>query len=60
MFALIAAVIFALALLLDLLNVKTGDAFNNQTLVTAGLFCIAMHLAGFATAWRSGVRSRRR
>ena len=46
MFAIIAAVIFALALLLDLADAHVGDALTPMTLLTAGLFCIALHLAG--------------
>ena len=63
MLALVGAAIFALALLLDLLNVKTGDAFNSTTLLMAGLLCVALHLAGIGGAspvnggWRGRGRS---
>jgi hypothetical protein len=50
MLALVGAVIFALALLLDLLEAKLGDAFTPQTLLFAGLFCVALHLAGVGGA----------
>jgi hypothetical protein len=50
MLALVAAVIFGLSLLLDFLNVKTGDAFNTTTLLTAGLLFLALHLAGIGGA----------
>jgi hypothetical protein len=63
MLALVAAVIFALALLLDFLNANLGDAFTAQTLLFAGLLCVALHLAGVGGAspvnggWRGrGVR----
>jgi uncharacterized membrane protein YbhN (UPF0104 family) len=54
MFAIIAAIIFGLALLLDFLDVQLGDAFTSQTLVTAGLLCLALHAAGVgaSTSWR--------
>jgi len=54
MFAIIAAIIFGLALLLDFLNVQLGDAFTNLTLITAGLLCLALHAAGVgaSTTWR--------
>lgn len=54
MFAIIAAVIFALSLLFDLFEVTVGDAFDAQTLLFAGLLCVALHLAGVGTAarWR--------
>ncbi len=50
MLALVGAVIFALALLLDLLEASLGDAFTPQTLLFAGLFCLALHLAGIGGA----------
>ena len=46
MLALVAAAIFALALLLDLLEANLGDAFTPQTLMFAGLFFLALHLGG--------------
>jgi len=58
MLAIIAAVIFALALLLDLTDASVGDAFTPMTLLTAGLFCVALHLAGVGSGWNW--RSRRR
>ena len=62
MFAIIAAVIFGIALLLDLLDTNLGasDLLNNTTLLTAGLLCIALHLAGVRTRWRRGRYFRRR
>jgi hypothetical protein len=61
MFAVIAAVIFGLGLILDLFDVKTSDAFTPATLMMAGLFCLALHLAGVGTSvnWRTRTRSRR-
>ncbi len=50
MLALVGALIFALALLLDLLDASLGDAFDSQTLLFAGLFCLALHLAGVGGA----------
>jgi hypothetical protein len=65
MFALVAAIVFAIALLADLANISS-DLFNNGTLTLLGLFFVALHLAGFgaATDWRSNfsrgrARSRR-
>jgi hypothetical protein len=57
MFAILAAVLFALALIFDLTRTGLGDITAN-TLVIAGLLCVALHLAGIATAWR-GRRWRR-
>jgi hypothetical protein len=57
MFAIIAAVLFALALIFDLTKTSVGDVSTN-TLLLAGLLCVALHLAGIGTAWR-GRRWRR-
>ena len=58
MFAIIAAAIFGLGLILDWANVKTSDAFTPGTLMMAGLFCLALHFAGVGTttSWRGRVR----
>lgn len=67
MLALVAAAIFALALLLDLLEANLGDAFDAQTLMFVGLLCLALHLGGVGGSspvnggWRGrGGRNRRR
>ena len=60
MFAAIAAGIFGLALLLDLVDAKVSDAFTNTTLVTAGLLFLALHFGGVGdrvTASRTRTRS---
>jgi hypothetical protein len=61
MFAIIAAILFALALLLDLAEASLGDTISTGTLVTAGLLCVALHLAGVGVGartwgWRRRVR----
>jgi hypothetical protein len=54
MLAIAAAVIFGIALLLDLLNIAFPSALSVWTFTFAGLLCIALHLAGVGTAarWR--------
>jgi hypothetical protein len=59
MFAVIAVIIFAFALILDWANANLGDAFTPTTLLTAGLLCIALHLAGVGVNWRTARRWRR-
>ncbi|WP_426511166.1 hypothetical protein ACPPVO_11345 [Dactylosporangium sp. McL0621] len=59
MFAVIAAILFAVALLLDLLGVDSGPILDVGTLSLAGFLCIALHLAG-AGAWTSSRWSNRR
>jgi peptidoglycan/LPS O-acetylase OafA/YrhL len=48
MLAIVAAVIFGFALLLDFMNSNLGapDLFNWNTLVLIGLICLALYLAG--------------
>ncbi|HEY3006675.1 MAG TPA: hypothetical protein VGJ63_01230 [Micromonosporaceae bacterium] len=62
MFAIIAAIIFGFALLLDLFDTNLGasDAFNSTTLMIAGLLFLALHFAGVGS-WRGyrGYRGRR-
>lgn len=53
MFAIIAAVIFGLALLLDLADASLGSAVDGGTLLVAGLLCVALHLAGVGAGARS-------
>jgi hypothetical protein len=62
MFAIIAAVIFGLALILDWANATVSDAFTPQTLLMAGLLCVSLHLAGVGTGvrWSAPARVRRR
>ncbi len=50
MLALVGAAFFALALLFDLLNTHLGDSITSATLLTAGLLCVALHLAGIGGA----------
>ena len=56
MFALIAAVIFGIYLLLDLFNTNLGapDLFNFPTMASLGLLALSLHLAGYGTAVRTG------
>jgi hypothetical protein len=62
MFAIIAAILFGLALLLDFFNTDLGapDLLSQGTLLMAGLFCVALHLAGVYSGWRPSTRRRRR
>jgi hypothetical protein len=56
MFAIIAAVLFAIAFILELVNKSYGSLVNAQTLTTLGLLFVALHLAPLA---RYAVRRRR-
>ncbi|MFU8874159.1 hypothetical protein [Micromonospora sp. SL4-19] len=61
MFAIIAAIVFGFALLLDFLNTNLGapDLFNAQTLSLIGFLLLALHLAGFGSARGRWYRGRR-
>jgi uncharacterized membrane protein len=58
MFATIAAVLFGLALILQLIGESIGSVLTPTTLTIAGLLFVALHLGGFAASWR-GRRWRR-
>jgi hypothetical protein len=58
MLAIIAAVVFALALILEWAKQNLSDAFTPQTLLLIGLILVALHLGGVGTALKAGSRSR--
>jgi len=60
MFAILAAVLFGLALLFELTGASVVTRITASTLTTAGLLCVALHLAGVLTGWRGRGRWRRR
>lgn len=61
MMAVIAAVLFGLALLLTLIDGNLGtELLAPGTLTLAGLLFVALHLAGVGTAWRGRRWGRRR
>ncbi len=51
MLAIVAAVLFAIALIFQLANFALGP-ISAAALVTAGLLCLALHVAGIATRVR--------
>ncbi len=52
MLAIIAAVIFGLAFLLDIAGASLG-ALDSGALLLAGLLCVALHMAGVGAGARS-------
>ncbi|MDG4766511.1 hypothetical protein O7632_20765 [Solwaraspora sp. WMMD406] len=58
MLAIVAAVVFGFALLLDLLNTDLGapELFNWNTLVLIGLLCLALFFAGVGRGGTGGGR----
>ncbi|MFI6318717.1 hypothetical protein ACIBG8_14405 [Nonomuraea sp. NPDC050556] len=65
MLAIVAAIIFGIGFLLDLLNTRIGGGISGTTFMLLGLTLLALHQAGIGTAsvgsmrgnWRG--RSRR-
>ncbi|MFI6601031.1 hypothetical protein ACIBHX_32700 [Nonomuraea sp. NPDC050536] len=51
MFALLAALLFVLALIFEIAGLAVGGVVTVATLGTAGLLCLALHLMGVGTGW---------
>ncbi|GAA0919341.1 hypothetical protein [Nonomuraea longicatena] len=51
MFALVAALLFVLALIFEIAGVAVGGVVTVTTLGTAGLLCVALHLLGVGAGW---------
>jgi hypothetical protein len=60
MLAIIAAILFAIAFLLNATSTATSAVFSPMSLLLAGLVCLALHMAGVGTGWRVPSRRRRR
>ena len=59
MLAIVAAALFALALILDLAKASLGT-ITSSTLLIAGLLCVALHMAGIGANARGRNWRRRR
>ncbi|HET9172022.1 MAG TPA: hypothetical protein VFN97_21500 [Actinospica sp.] len=57
---LIAAVLFGIAFFIHGSGTATNVWFSPDSLMLAGLTCLALHLLGVGTGWYSHARSRRR
>jgi hypothetical protein len=60
MLAIVAAVLFGIVLIMELAGFGLGPILTTSTLTTAGLLCVALHLAGVATDRSRFSRRRRR
>jgi hypothetical protein len=58
MLAIIAAVIFAVAFLLEVTSTATSAVFSPISLMLVGLACLALHVAGIGTGWAVSRRRR--
>ncbi|MER5718063.1 hypothetical protein [Streptomyces sp. NPDC002132] len=57
MLAIIAAVAFFIAFLINAAEISTNDAFTSVNIMLLGLTLLALHLAGVGSGW--SVRGRR-
>jgi len=60
MLAFVAAVLFGIALIMDLGHFGLGTVITPTTLLEAGLLCVALHLAGVGATSSRPAWSRRR
>jgi hypothetical protein len=56
----IAAIIFAIAFLINATSTSTDAVFAPISLLLVGLACLALHLAGVGTGWSWRGRGKRR
>jgi hypothetical protein len=62
MLAMVAAILFAIALIFQLAGTTLGTHIGSSTFIAAGLMCLALHQAGIgtSTSWRRSYHRRRR
>lgn len=58
MLAIISAVLFFIAFLINAADISTNDTFTSTNVMLLGLTLLALHLAGVGSAW--SVRGPRR
>jgi hypothetical protein len=52
MLAIVAAVLFAIGLIIHVASISTDVVFSAFSFLLAGLVCLALHQGGVGTAWR--------
>lgn len=52
MLAILAAVLFVIALIIHAAGISTDRIFSVTSLALAGLACLALHVGGYGTSWR--------
>ncbi|MER6695440.1 hypothetical protein [Streptomyces minutiscleroticus] len=58
MLAIISAVLFFIAFLINAADIATNDIFSSTNVMLLGLMALALHLAGVGSGWSA--RGRRR
>jgi len=51
MLAIVAAILFAIAFILNAAGTATSAVFDTTSLLLVGLACLALHLAGVGSGW---------
>jgi hypothetical protein len=51
MLAIVAAILFAIAFILNASGTATSAVFDTTSLLLVGLACLALHLAGVGSGW---------
>ncbi|MEU6352458.1 hypothetical protein ABZ896_24560 [Streptomyces sp. NPDC047072] len=59
MLAIISAVLFFIAFLINAAEISTNDAFSSVNVMLLGLTALALHLAGIGSGWSVRGRGRR-
>ncbi|MFJ6085036.1 hypothetical protein ACIQI8_26880 [Streptomyces sp. NPDC092369] len=59
MLAIISAVLFFIAFLINAADISTNDTFTSTNVMLLGLTVLALHLAGIGSGWSVRGRSRR-
>jgi hypothetical protein len=52
MLAIIAAIIFAIAFIINVTSTATNAVLAPSSLILLGLACLALHVAGIGSNWR--------
>ncbi|MBK3641792.1 MULTISPECIES: hypothetical protein [Streptomyces] len=58
MLAIVSAILFFIAFLINAADISTNDTFTSTNVMLIGLTVLALHLAGVGSGWN--VRGRRR
>jgi hypothetical protein len=58
MLAFVAAILFAIAFLINAAAIATDAVFSPMSLMLVGLACLALHLAGLGSGWKTPWRGR--
>ncbi|MER6677335.1 hypothetical protein [Streptomyces sp. NPDC000983] len=56
MLAIVSAVLFFIAFLINAADISTNDAFSSTNVMLLGLTVLALHLGGIGSGWSRGGR----